>query len=34
MPDLVKATKEAGEQWGRETQQAIDRPVHAGEDVS
>ncbi len=34
LPDLVKVTKEAAEQWGRETQQAVDRAVSAGEDVS
>jgi hypothetical protein len=32
--DVVKATKEAAEQWGRETQEAVDRAVRAGEDVS
>jgi hypothetical protein len=34
IPDVAKATKEAAEQWGRQTQEAVDRAVHAGEDVS
>lgn len=34
VPDLVKATKEAGDQWGRQTQEVIDRALRTGEGVS
>ena len=34
VPDLAKATKEAGEQWGRETEKAIGRAARTGADVS
>jgi hypothetical protein len=34
VPEVVKATKEAGEQWGRETEKAIGRAVRTGADVS
>lgn len=34
LPDVLKATKEAAEQWGRQTQEAIDRAVRTGDDVS
>jgi hypothetical protein len=34
LPDLIKAEREAGDQWGQETQQEIDRAIRAGEEVS
>jgi hypothetical protein len=34
VPDVVKASKEAGEQWDRQTQEAIGRAVRTGGDVS
>jgi hypothetical protein len=34
LPDIMKATKEAAEQWGRQTQEAIDRAARTGADVS
>ena len=34
VPSLAKIIKNAAEQWGRETQQVIDRAVRAGEGVS
>ena len=34
VPDMVKATKEAGDEWGRQTQKVIDRALRTGDDVS
>jgi len=34
VPSLAKVIKDAAEQWGRETQQVIDRAARAGEGVS
>lgn len=34
LPDLLKAEKEVTEQWGRSTQEDVDRAVRAGEEVS
>ena len=34
VPDMVKATKEAGDQWGRQTQEVINRALRTGGDVS
>ena len=34
LPDITKAEKEVGAQWDRETQEAIERAVSAGEEVS
>ena len=34
LPDVMKAIKEAADQWGRQTQEAIYRAVRTGADVS
>lgn len=34
VPDMVKATREAGDEWGRQTQKVIDRALRTGDDVS
>ena len=34
LPDLSKATREAGDEWGRQTQKVIDRALRTGDDVS
>lgn len=34
LPDVLKATREAAEQWGRQTEEAIDRAVRTGEGLS
>jgi hypothetical protein len=34
LPELVKAEHDAGDAWGQETQQEIDRAIRAGEEVS
>jgi hypothetical protein len=34
LPDVLKATREAAEEWGRQTEKAIDRAVRIGDDVS
>ena len=34
LPDLVKAEREASDEWGAQTQKAIDQAIRTGEEVS